>query len=211
MDFFTCSANNTQCLQNFDTDYIPIYIYITFAGVYLLLSTLLCQKRSKSNKNSDNFEIPKCNHTNSIPLYYTSTKKGAELFSKFETDAGFDFVLPFNVVIPPHGSVLLNTYISIKIPYLHVGILHLRSSSFRSLNIQNGIIDHGYNGRIYAFLRNNSRKSITLLKNNRYFQIIILPIPNLKLRKVKKLHHEKNSRNCHNFGSTGGNSITQTH
>ena len=142
-----------------------------------------------------------------ISLHYKSTRKGAQLFQKFNTDAGFDFVQPNNFSLPPHSSAFLNTRICIQIPESHVGILHLRSSSFRSLKIQNGIIDHNYTGNIYVHLTNRAKTPLTLYKNNRYFQIVILQLPNLKLKQVPEFPNRKEGRNNDNFGSSGGNSL----
>ena len=171
---------STQCLTFIDEDYVTLHIYIAIVCVCILVFFLLTRKLCHTLITA--YAKPK-----PLTLCYKSTKEDAKLFQKFDTDAGFDFVQPHNFSIPPRSSAFLNTRICIQIPEFHVGILHLRSSSFRSLKIQHGVIDHNYTGNIYIHITNTANTTLTLYKYNRYFQIVILPIPNLKLKKVPKL------------------------
>ena len=210
MDCFINPTNfSTQCLTIIDEDYINSNICIAIVCVCILASILIIHKFCrKLNTAHTTEELNNLDKIKPISLCYKSTRKGAKLFQKFDTDAGFDFVQPNNFSLPPRSSAFLNTRICIQVPEFHVGILHLRSSSFRSLKIQNGIIDHNYTGNIYVHLTNKADTPLTLYKNNRYFQIVILPIPNLKLRQVPELPHKKEGRNNDKFGSSGGNSLT---
>lgn len=191
---------STQCLTLIDEDYVTTHIYIAIVCVCILILFLLTCKLCRKLYTA--YAKPK-----QITLCYKSTREDAKLFQKFNTDAGFDFVQPHKFRIPPRSSAIVNTHICIQIPEFHVGILHLRSSSFRSLKIQNGVIDHNYTGNIYIHITNTANTPLTLYKYNRYFQIVILPIPNLKLKKVSKLLPKIEGRNNGKFGSTGGNQI----
>ena len=200
---------STQCLTIIDEDYVTLHVRIAIVCICILVFILFTRKFCrKLNTDYTTKESNSFNQTKPLSLCYKSTRKEAKLFQKFDTDAGFDFVQPNNFSLPPRSSAFLNTRICIQVPEFHVGILHLRSSSFRSLKIQNGIIDHNYTGNIYVHLTNKADTPLTLYKNNRYFQIVILPIPNLKLRKVPELPHKKEGRNSDKFGSSGGNSLT---
>ena len=216
MDCFINPTNfSTQCLTIIDENCINSNICITIVCVCTLVSILIIHKFCRKLYTAYTTEkLNNIDKIKQISLHYKSTRKGAQLFQKFDTDAGFDFVQPNNFSLPPRSSAFLNTRICIQIPEFHVGILHLRSSSFRSLKIQNGIIDHNYTGNIYVHLTNKAKTPLTLYKNNRYFQIVILPIPNLKLRKVPELPHKKEGRNSDKFGSSGAKTYlrsTHTH
>ena len=209
MDCFINPTNfSTQCLTIIDENCINSNICIAIVCVCTLVSILIIHKFCRKLYTAYTTEkLNNIDKIKQISLHYKSTRKGAQLFQKFDTDAGFDFVQPNNFSLPPRSSAFLNTRICIQIPEFHVGILHLRSSSFRSLKIQNGIIDHNYTGNIYVHLTNKAKTPLTLYKNNRYFQIVILQIPNLKLKQVPELPNSKEGRNNDNFGSSGGNSL----
>ena len=117
-----------------------------------------------------------------------------------EEDAGYDFIMGTDVTLKPRERKLIESGVKLNIPKFHCGVLFLRSSVFKDLQIWHGIIDSGYSGEIKYFLENISNKEITLHEGERYVQIIIFPVFKAKLKEgtVKS----KSIRQTDGFGST---------
>lgn len=97
--------------------------------------------------------------------------------------AGYDFKLPFQIVIPPYKSVIINTYIKCCLSDGYVLMLYPRSSlGFRyNLSLDNtvGIIDSDYynnsynEGHIKVKMTNHSDSNIVIKPNQSYVQGLI--------------------------------------
>lgn len=119
-----------------------------------------------------------------------------------ESDAGFDLRTPDKVIIPPKSAGIIPTGVHIEIPFGYVGFLKSKSG----LNVKNGIlcegvIDSGYTGGIVAKLYNQSNEEKVFEKGDKITQIVILPIPDVKMELVDSL--EDTERGNRGFGSSG--------
>lgn len=117
-------------------------------------------------------------------------------------DAGFDLRTPCAVVIPNRDSATIDTGVHIEIPRGYVGMLKSKSG----LNVKNGIlsegvIDAGYTGSIVAKLYNNSDTLKIFNTGDKITQLVILPIPEVKLVKVDEI--TGGARGNNGFGSSG--------
>lgn len=120
-----------------------------------------------------------------------------------EYDAGFDIRTPEDVIVPAHGSVVIDTGVRVLIPNGYVGMLKSKSG----LNCNNGIvsegvIDAGYTGTIVVKLYNHSPYDKEFNSGDKVTQLVILECPQFELVEgdVQKL---ETSRGENGFGSTG--------
>lgn len=120
--------------------------------------------------------------------------------------AGYDFYLPYKIVINPNESVLIKTGIKAMMNSDEVLILAIRSSlgvkKGLQLNNQIGIIDSDYynnkdnEGHILISVRNNSALTVVLNEGDRIAQGIFI-----KYLTVTEEEKNDNVRNG-GFGST---------
>ncbi len=92
--------------------------------------------------------------------------------------AGYDFVAPKDVEIPPHWCVDFDTEVIANVEDGYVLQLYIRSSLGRQgLCLMNsvGVIDSDYRLSMRAMIRNNSSEPYTIHKGDRYMQGIIVP------------------------------------
>lgn len=121
----------------------------------------------------------------------------------YDNDAGFDLKTPIDLAVPAGGSVKVDTGVHMRIPDGFCGLLVSKSG----LNVKNsitstGLIDAGYTGSIVVKLYNNDTGRIKTLKaGDKISQIVILPIPSVKLEVVAEL--EDTERSDNGFGSSG--------
>jgi len=96
--------------------------------------------------------------------------------------AGYDFFMPHDLLINPKESVMVHTFIRIKLEEGYVLLIFPRSSLGRKykLTLDNtvGVIDSDYyyadnEGEICLFLTNNSDTPLSLKKGDRVVQGII--------------------------------------
>lgn len=98
--------------------------------------------------------------------------------------AGYDFFLPEDVFIPPHGSVTIKTGIKVCMPWNEVLLLFIRSSLGikRGLALPNavGVIDADYyenadnDGEIMAKLDNHGDEAVELKRGDSFMQGIFV-------------------------------------
>lgn len=117
-------------------------------------------------------------------------------------DAGFDLRTPHNVVVPPRGSAVVDTGVHLQIPHGYVGMLKSKSG----LNVKSGIrgegvVDAGYTGSIVAKMYNDSDEQKVFYEGEKLIQIVILPIPDVRIKRVVAL--DNTARMLNGFGSTG--------
>lgn len=92
--------------------------------------------------------------------------------------AGYDFIAPRDVAIPPQWDVDFNTEVSVNVEEGYVLLLVIRSSLGRKgLCLMNavGVIDSDYRHPMRAMIRNNSDDPYIIHKGDRYMQGIIVP------------------------------------
>lgn len=119
------------------------------------------------------------------------------------TDAGLDLKTPKSLVIPPRGSVTVDTGVHVELPPHTVGMLKSKSGlNVKYGVVSEGVIDEGYTGSIVAKLYNNSDKPVAITEGSKITQLVILPviIPDT-LELTDRLDDTERGNN--GFGSTG--------
>lgn len=119
------------------------------------------------------------------------------------TDAGFDIRTPYNVYIPPHGSVVIDTGIHVAIPYGYVGMIKSKSGLNVKYNLTTeGVVDAGYTGSVMVKIYNHGSNDYFFNKGDKLTQMVILPIhPFDEMEEVDEL--PDTDRGKGGFGSTG--------
>lgn len=120
----------------------------------------------------------------------------------YSTDAGLDLYSPFDVMIMPQASAVIDTGVHVELPPGSVGFLKSKSG----LNVKHGIlgegvIDAGYTGSIRVKLYNHGEEGYYIQRGDKITQLVILPVILTDLEQVDRL--EDTERGCGGFGSTG--------
>lgn len=130
-------------------------------------------------------------------------RNGAKMPTKGHSDdAGFDLYCRNAFTINPGEQIRLDTGVCMDIPSGYVGMIKSKSG----LNINHrikaeGVVDAGFTGSIVVGLENESAVPVSFEGWEKVCQIVILPIPDVELVKVRKLpDHERGDSG---FGSTG--------
>ena len=122
----------------------------------------------------------------------------------YTDDAGTDLALNHPAVIPAGQHRLCHTGVHVAIPKGHVGMMFVRSSTGikKHLVLSNGtgIIDAGYTGEIMLSLHNTGRHMQTIPEGYYIAQLVILPIPEVRLNQVPQL--AVTERSSDGIGST---------
>lgn len=117
-------------------------------------------------------------------------------------DAGIDLRTPEKVVVPKHGSALIDTGVMAEIPLGFYGKLESKSG----LNVKHdvvscgGVIDAGYTGHINVKLYNFGDKDFVFEPGDKIVQMIIIPC-SMDFHGVQIL--DSKERGDNGFGSTG--------
>lgn len=133
----------------------------------------------------------------------------ARLRKAMEGDAGLDL---FNasdgtLTVPPNTQLDIPAGISVKVPDDCCALVYPRSSTFkrRGLMVIPGLLDSGYTGPVYVLVwhpnLNGMCRPVLVEPWERLGQLIILPIPQIKVMEVSEL--PKTVRGKKGFGSTG--------
>lgn len=107
------------------------------------------------------------------------------------------------IVKVPH-AVSYSTGLAFEIPKDHVGLIYPRSSIYKSpyvLANSVGVIDSGYRGEIKVIMKFVDVVGDDYKVGDRIAQMMIVPIPKVKLTEVKELSDSKRGEG--GFGSTG--------
>lgn len=120
-------------------------------------------------------------------------------------DAGFDLYAPMNLisgVIPPHGSLAIDTGVCMAIPKGYCGLVVSKSG----LNVKKGLtsrglIDAGYRGSIVVKLFNETGEKHVIKAGEKISQIVLTSYLDVGLVEVDDL--EKTERGTSGFGSSG--------
>jgi len=123
------------------------------------------------------------------------------------TDAGSDLKSKELVVIKKGTKEKIHTGVQLEIPKGYYGLVVLRSGLGTKFGLRMantvGIIDSDYRGELLVILENNSTFDVTIEENERFAQLLILPVVYPSFIPVKKLSETK--RGSGGFGHTGTN------
>lgn len=109
------------------------------------------------------------------------------------------------VTVPPHGTVMVGTGLSVALPEGYFGAIFARSglASKQGLRPANcvGVCDSDYRGEYIIPLHNDTDEPKTVNDGERVAQLIVLPCPAAELEVVDAL--PATGRGEQGFGSTG--------
>lgn len=118
-----------------------------------------------------------------------------------DSDAGFDLACKEDLVLEPNVANTIDTGVHVLIPEGYVGLLCPRSSfNVKGIGTPIGVVDAGYTGSIRVVLEPFNVTKI--FKGNRIAQLVILPLPNIKMIEGKVIGVDTH-RGDGGFGSTG--------
>lgn len=120
-------------------------------------------------------------------------------------DAGYDIYnnSPEDIVIPPHETKLVPLGFGLKLPYGKALFQSSRSGHAQhSLSIGFIPVDSNYTGEIKAITTNNSSEPITIKKDERFGQFVVLDVYDLDFIDDEPENHSTD-RGDKGFGSSG--------
>ena len=129
--------------------------------------------------------------------------RGAKMPTRaHENDAGFDLYSPVDALIYNDDSVVIDTGVHVQIPPGYVGLVKSKSG----LNVwhsvtSEGVIASGYTGSIRVKLYNHGRCAVSIARNQKISQLVIVPIATPELLLVDEFLQTE--RGDGGFGSTG--------
>lgn len=144
--------------------------------------------------------------------------KEAVLFTRLETlgrpmqptrahedDAGYDLYASEARNIAPGEFADIPTGIAVQLPLGTWGLLTGRSSTLRKrgLLVNQGIIDHGYRGELFAGVQNLSGQPVQVLPGERLAQLIIMPNLTEMTEMLEVQQLADHERGTNGFGSSG--------
>ena len=119
-------------------------------------------------------------------------------------DAGFDLAIPADHALPPGTPYRIDLEIVLQIPHGWYGQIFGRSSVFeRGLSVHPGVIDADYRGSVQLLVENRRPHTLHVQRGERLAQLLVLPVPQVALRRVSPDEIEPTSRGAGGFGSTG--------
>lgn len=126
-----------------------------------------------------------------------------ELFRAHPGDAGLDLFCSESATIEPGRFVDIPLGISVEIPGGYWAMLAGRSSTLRKrgLLVNQGIIDQGYRGPLFAGVWNLTDEPVEVPRGDRVAQLILIPL--WTGNPVSVLHLAESSRGMSGFGSSG--------
>ena len=123
---------------------------------------------------------------------------------EFPGDAGLDLTIPEDHVLQPAVPHRIDLEIVVQIPGGWYGQIQGRSSVFqRGLFVHTGVIDSDYRGSVQLLVENRQKIPVQVLHGERLAQLLILPVPEVHLRRIAAVEIEATSRGEGGFGSTG--------
>lgn len=132
------------------------------------------------------------------------TPRAAVPLKKFPRDAGFDLTIPEDHVLPPGVPYRMDLEIVLQIPGGWYGQILGRSSVFqRGLSVHPGVIDSDYRGSVQLLVENRRDEPLQVRSGERLAQVLILPVPDVGMRRITAAEIEPTRRGKGGFGSTG--------
>ncbi len=117
--------------------------------------------------------------------------------------AGMDLTVVEEVTLGPDESADIPIGIEIELPLGYWGMIVGRSSTLRKKGLYTniGVIDNGYRGPIFAYVRNMNGQPVTVRPGDRLVQLIPLPYVQPVVVEVDEL--DRSDRGANGFGSSG--------
>lgn len=121
----------------------------------------------------------------------------------FPGDAGADLVVVEGGVLSPGEARDFPVGLAIEPPLGYWFLIHGRSSTLRKrgLFVNPGIIDNGYRGPLFVYVRNDNGHDVTVVPGDRLAQMLLLPYAQPVIEEVDELG--ESFRGEAGFGSTG--------
>lgn len=140
-------------------------------------------------------KIKRLNDIATIPTRGSSKAAGYDLYSASE----------FDIEIPRHETVKIDTGIAVEIPEGYFGAIFARSglATKKGLRPANavGVIDSDYRGPLVIALHNDSNIAQYIGAKERIAQLVIIPYKEVEFEEIDEL--ENTDRGDGGFGSTG--------
>jgi dUTP pyrophosphatase len=123
----------------------------------------------------------------------------------YDGDAGWDLVVAVDLVIPAGEQVDVPCGVAVALPEWAFGRITGRSSTLRKrgLLINEGIIDAGYRGELFALARNMTGEDVVVSAGDRLAQLIIHTNDSRGVIPVELDGLPPSDRGTAGFGSTG--------
>lgn len=120
-------------------------------------------------------------------------------------DAGLDLRTKESIIIPAHGSAIIDTGVHFRIPEGWFGKLESKSglNVMKQVFCGGGVIDAGFTGPIKCRLYNFSDENYVFTEGDKCVQIVFLPISTPELIEVKSTDDWNYERGNSGYGSTG--------
>jgi dUTP pyrophosphatase len=123
----------------------------------------------------------------------------------YSDDAGFDLYVSADTWIYPGEFVDVPCAVAVELPSDTWALLTGRSSTLRKHNlmVNQGVIDPGYRGELYAGVWNLGSKAIKIEAGDRLAQLILMPNHALNAKLVSVNELQSHQRGQSGFGSSG--------
>jgi dUTP pyrophosphatase len=119
-------------------------------------------------------------------------------------DAGIDLAACDRVELGPGERALVSTGVAVAIPNGYAGYVQPRSglAAEHGISIVNtpGLVDSGYRGELKVNLLNTDREPFVVEPGMRIAQLVVLPVPAVRLVEVDEL--PESERGARGFGSS---------
>ena len=123
---------------------------------------------------------------------------------EFPSDAGFDLAIPEDHLLAPGVPCRIDLEFILQIPAGWYGQILGRSSVFqRGLSVHPGVIDSDYRGSVQLLVENRQLEPVQVRCGDRLAQLLVLPVPQIGLRRITVGEIESTRRGEGGFGSTG--------